>query len=115
MDFAYHRRGDHLFPDLTISEAQANYGKYGMLRRTYLKEHKRGWYQSLLLSGKLDAHLEETDRTANERVDLIASQIAVREGITEALKAEAPLLLAARMNSVFLRAEEIVLSELVYR
>ena len=77
-------------------------GKYGMLRRTYLKEHKRGWYQSLLLSGKLDAHLEETDRTANERVDLIASQIAVREGITEALKAEAPLLLLLRSLLHFL-------------
>ncbi|MCI9448583.1 MAG: TnpV protein, partial [Lachnospiraceae bacterium] len=54
MELTYHRKGDYLFPNLTIEEPEATIGKYGMLRRTYLKENRKGWYQSMMLSGKLD-------------------------------------------------------------
>ena len=114
MDLAYTRNGDYLFPDLYLEDADLPIGKYGLLRKRYLKEHKRGWYTSLLLTGKLDAHLAEIDHSCNERIELIMNQLARREGVTEALKATDQMTWVARMNSIRARAEEIVLSELVY-
>ena len=114
MDLAYTRNGDNLFPALYLEDANLPIGKYGLLRKSYLKEHKRGWYSSLLLTGKLDAHLAEIDRTCNERIELIMNQLAQREGVTEALKAADQLEWVRRINNIRERAEEIVLSELVY-
>lgn len=115
MDLAYTRNGDNLFPALYLEDANLPIGKYGLLRKSYLKEHKRGWYSSLLLTGKLDAHLAEIDRTCTERVELITNQLARREDVTEALKAADQMEWLRRMNNIRARAEEIVLSELVYR
>ena len=114
MDLSYTRNGDYLFPDLYLEDADLPIGKYGLLRKRYLKEHKRGWYTSLLLTGKLDEHLAEIDRTCTERVELIMNQLARREGVTEALKAADQMEWVRRMNNIRERAEEIVLSELVY-
>ena len=114
MDLTYTRNGDYLFPDLRLEDADLPIGKYGLLRKRYLKEHKRGWYSSLLLTGKLDAHLAEIDHSCNERIELIMNQLARREGVTEALKAADQMEWVRRMNSIRARAEEIVLSELVY-
>ena len=114
MNLTYLRNGDNLFPALYLEDANLPIGKYGLLRKSYLKEHKRGWYSSLLLTGKLDAHLAEIDHSCNERIELIMNQLARREGVTEALKATDQMTWVARMNSIRARAEEIVLSELVY-
>ena len=114
MDLSYTRNGDYLFPDLYLEDADLPIGKYGLLRKRYLKEHKRGWYTSLLLTGKLDEHLAEIDRTCTERVELIMNQLARREGVTEALKAADQMEWVRRMNNIRASAEEIVLSELVY-
>ena len=70
MDLIYTRNGDILFPALYLEDANLPIGKYGLLRKSYLKEHKRGWYSSLLLTGKLDAHLAEIDHSCNERIEL---------------------------------------------
>ena len=115
MDLTYTRNGDYLFPDLRLEDADLPIGKYGLLRKSYLKEHKRGWYSSLLLTGKLDEHLAEIDRSCNERIELIMNQLARREGVTESLKAADQATWVARMNNIHASAEEIVLSELVYR
>ena len=114
MDLTYTRNGDYLFPNLRLEDADLPIGKYGLLRKRYLKEHKRGWYSSLLLTGKLDAHLAEIDHSCNERIELIMNQLARREGVTEALKAADQMEWVRRMNNIWERAEEIVLSELVY-
>ena len=114
MDLTYTRNGDYLFPDLYLEDADPPIGKYGLLRKSYLKEHKRGWYSSLLLTGELDAHLAEIDHSCNERIELIMNQLARREGITEAIKATDQMEWVRRMNCIRARAEEIVLSELVY-
>ena len=114
MNLTYLRNGDHLFPDLYLEGTDLPIGKYGLLRKSYLKEHKRGWYSSLLLTGKLDAHLAEIDHSCNERIELIMNQLARREGVTEAHKATDQITWVARMNNIRARAEEIVLSELVY-
>ena len=114
MDLAYTRNGDNLFPALYLEDANLPIGKYGLLRKSYLKEHKRGWYSSLLLTGKLDEHLAEVDHSCNERIELIMNQLARREGVTETLKAADQMEWIRQMNSIRERAEEIVLSELVY-
>ena len=114
MNLTYLRNVDYLFPDLSLEDADLPIGKYGLLRKRYLKEHKRGWYSSLLLTGKRDAHLAEIDRTCTERVELIMNQLAQREGVTESLKAADQMEWVRRMNSIRARAEESVLSELVY-
>ena len=114
MDMTYTRNGDYLFPALYLEDAELPIGKYGLLRKSYLKEHKRGWYSRLLLTGKLDEHLAEIDRTCTERVELIMNQLAHREGVTESLKAADQMEWVRRMNNIRERAEEIVLSELVY-
>ena len=110
----YQRNGDYLFPDLTISEESVSYGKYGMLRKDYLKAKKPNWYRSMLLSGKLDAHLMEIDQAVNDRMEHIVSQMAKAENLTEQLKALDPILWVSRINNVRHCAEEIVLNELIY-
>ena len=115
MDLTYTRNSDYLFPALYLEDANLPIGKYGLLRKSYLKEHKRGWYSSLLLTGKLDAHLAEIDHSCNERIELIMNQLARREGVTEVLKAANQVEWVRRMNSIRARAEEIVSSELIYR
>ena len=114
MDLTYTRNRDYLFPDLCLENENPPIGKYGLLRKSYLKEHKRGWYSSLLLTGKLDAHLAEIDRSCTERVELITNQLARREGATESLKASDQMEWVRRMNSIRASAEEIVLDELIY-
>ena len=111
----YTQVGDYLLPDLIIDEAeQQPIGKYGRMRKRYLKEHRPILFSNLLLSGKLDQHLTEIDRACTERMDLLTRQMADREGVTEALKAADQMEWVRRMNNIQNRAEEIVLNELVY-
>ena len=114
MELSYVQQGEYFFPKLCFEAENPPIGKYGILRKSYLKEHKRGWYSSLLLTGKLDEHLAEIDRTCTERVELIMNQLAQREGATEALKAANQMEWVARMNSIRARAEEIVRDELIF-
>ena len=89
-------------------------GKYGCMRRSYLKEHRPVLYANLLTSGTLHRHLAEIDQACNERMEIIVSAMAKREGVTEALKAADQMEWVCRMNNIRSRAEEIVLTELVY-
>ena len=114
MELSYVQQGEYFFPKLCFEAENLPIGKYGLLRKRYLEEHKRGWYSSLLLTGKLDAHLAEIDHSCNERIELIMNQLARREGVTEALKAADQMEWVHQMNNIRARAEEIVLSELVY-
>ncbi len=104
-----------LIPNLVLKETEAQpIGKYGRMRKRYLKEHRPALYSSLLLNGKMDRHLAEIDETCVEYMELLIQQIAKREGVTEALKAANQMEWVRRMNNIRNRAEEIVLSELVY-
>ena len=88
-------------------------GKYGLMRKSYLKEHRPVLYAELIRTGKLHEHLTEVNETCSKQVELLTAQMAKREGITEALKAADPMAWVARMNSIQNRAEEIVLDDLV--
>ena len=115
MKLTYHRKGDYLFPNPVIEkQAEAMVGKYGLLRKAFLKEHRPNWYQCMLATGKLSYHLAEIDQCANERWEALVLQMARVEGATEALKESDPMAWIQLMNSIQNRADEIMLSELVY-
>ena len=111
----YIQVGDVLIPNLSIGEAeQKPIGKYGWMRKRYLREHRPVLYNNLLMTGKLDQHLAEIDKTCEERIELLTRQTVKRECVTETLKATDQMEWVRRMNSIQSRAEEIVLHELVY-
>lgn len=115
MEISYSQCGDYLIPDLILPEAELKpIGKYGRMRKHYLKDHRPVLYSNLLLSGKLHQHLAEIDQACADRSELITQQMKVQEGVTEALKAVDQMEWVRRMNSIQNRAEEIVLNELVY-
>jgi hypothetical protein len=114
MEISYSKVGDYLIPNLILPEEEQSIGKYGRMRRRYLKEHRPVLFSNLILSGKLYQHLAEIDRTCENRLELIIRQNKVQEGVTEKLKADDQMEWIRRMNSIQNRAEEIVLSELVY-
>ena len=117
MKLTYHRCGDYLLPDLTIPDESVTLGKYGRMRKTYLKEHKEHkpiLYNALLLSGKLTEHLVGVEAECRERLETLLPQMMRQEGVDEALKARNQMEWARRMNSIQNRAEEILLNELVY-
>ena len=109
----HHREGDYLLPDLLPPEAP-NIGVWGQRRKRYLQQYHDGIYTGMLLTGKLNAHLEEVDRSANEMFDLLVRQYAAREGVTEQLKAEDQMEWVRRMNSIREQVEETIAAELIY-
>ena len=111
----YHQEGYYLIPNLTLpDEPEYQIGKYGRMRRSYLKEHRPVLYANYLTSGTLHRHLAEIDQACNERMEIIVSAMAKREDVTETLKAANQMEWVRRMNSIRNRAEEVVLTELVY-
>ena len=115
MGGTYHQEGDYLIPNLTLpDEPEYQIGKYGRMRRSYLKAHRPVLYANFLTSGTLHRHLAEIDQACNERMEIVVSAMAKQEGVTESLKAADQMEWVHRMNSIRSRAEEIVLTELVY-
>lgn len=112
MELTYHRKGDYLFPNLVLEEENVTIGKYGMLRRTFLKEHKKGWYQSMMLSGKLDAHLVQIERVANERMEVLLQKLIEKYPAPD--KETEQMAWVAHINGLKNMAEETVLTELIY-
>ena len=111
MEITYRQVGDYLLPELELrSEEIRIIGKYGMLRRTYLKEYKPGWYQSMILTGKLDKHLADVEEQATIRFE----QIVKAEGVTEELKNENQFVWIQKMNNIQARAMEIIGEELIF-
>ena len=103
------------YPNLELPEEETpRYGKYGRMRHTYLREHKKAFYTTLLFGGKLVAHLNEIDDAANAQMELITKQMAKSQGVTEALKAKDQMAWVEAMNNIRNAAEEVVLSELIY-
>lgn len=115
MGGTYRQEGDYLIPNLALpEEPDYQIGKYGRIRRSYLKEHRPVLYANFLTSGTLHRYLVEIDQTCNERMAIIVSAMAKKDGLTETLKAADQMEWVRRMNSIRSRAEEIVLTELVY-
>ena len=112
----YELRGEQYYPILEISE-QTNYeiGKYGHLHLNFIKKYRRGTYTTLLTEGCLNEHLHIVNEQAHEQIDLHIAQMAERTGATEELKATDPMRWVQMMNNIKAAAEEIVLTEVVYK
>ena len=111
---SYTLHGDYYLPDLVLSEAEPTYGKYGMLRKQFLKEHRSARYQYLLLTGKLNEHLNQADQEAREQVETLMEQMAEKQGVTEELKVQNRTKWVRLMNNIKASAEEMVLREILY-
>ena len=116
MGGTYRQEGDYYLPNLSLPSDSEEYqiGKYGRMRQRFLKEHRRTLYTSLLLEGTLTKHLAEIDRSCNDRLEIIETAMMKQEGVTEALKASDQMEWVRRRNSIRSRAEEVILTELVY-
>ena len=113
-NLTYTRNGDYLIPNLTLSEQPSEpLGKYGRMRKAYLKEHRPLIYNQLLMSEKLYPHLLEIDKTANSRLEQMMPQLAKEAGATEELKARDPMKWVGLMNTCKAQAEEILMMELI--
>lgn len=111
----YRRNGDYQIPNLSLSDQNRQLlGKYGRLRKTYLKEHRPILWNSMILSETLYPHLREIDQTANSRLEQMMPQLMQAAGVTEALKASDPMKWTGLMNSLKAQAEETILRELIY-
>ena len=112
----YRREGDYLVPDLSLpsEESEIQIGKYGRMRKRFLKEHRPALYANLLLGGTLTKHLAEIDRSCLDRLENIETVMMKQEGVTETLKASNQIEWGRQRNSIHDRAEEVVLTELVY-
>ena len=113
MNITYEKCGDYLIPNL-IPDPEGELRKFGLMRKSYLENHRRGIYSGLLLSGELKKHLLMIQEQAEERFDLLVEQMAKQEGVTGQLKAQDQMLWVRRMNNIRARAEEIVREEIIY-
>ena len=111
---SYTLHGDYYLPDLVLNEEEPTYGKYGMLRKQFLKEHRPIQYQNLLLSGKLTADLNQIDQEVTEQVEVLMKQMAEKQGVNENLKRQDQMKWVRLMNNVKVNAEEMVMREIIY-
>lgn len=112
---SYTKNGDYYIPDLKLTNAeQTPLGKYGRIRKTFLREHRRPLYTTLCIQGTLFSHCAEIDVRAHEQLDRLIAGLAKSAGVNEALKAADPLRWAATMNALRAQVEEIILHDLVY-
>jgi len=115
MELTYRMEGDYRVPNLAVpEEGQVVLGKYALLRKSYLKQHRRILFVNLLTSGKLNEHLTEIEQAAQERMELITRQMAAAQGVTERMKAENQMQWVGLMNNIRHSAEETILAELIY-
>ena len=115
MNITYEKCGDYLIPNLIpSSEPEGELRKFGLMRRYYLENYRRGIYSGLLLSGKLKEHLLTVQEQAEQRFDVLVEQMAAVEGVTEQLKAVDQMLWVRKLNGIRARAEEVVREKIMY-
>ena len=108
---SYTLHGDYYLLDLVLNEAEPT---YGMLRKQFLKEHRSARYQYMLLTGKLNEHLNQIDQEVREQVEMLMKQMVEKQGVTEELKAQDQMEWVRLMNNIKASAEEMVLKEILY-
>lgn len=114
MNITYEKCGDYLIPNLLATPAsEGEFRKFRLMRKHYLKEHRRGIYQAMLLNGKLKGHLLMMQEQAETQFALLVKQMAERESVTEYLKEENQMLWVQRKNNIRETAEEVVRATLL--
>jgi hypothetical protein len=110
----YTLHGDYYLPDLEINEEEPTYGKYGIMRKQFLKEHRSARYQYLVLTGKLTEHLNQVDKEVREEVEILMEQMAEQWSVTEELKMQDQMEWVRRRNNIKNVVEGMVLLEMIY-
>ena len=110
----YTLHGDYYLPDLEINEEEPTYGKYGIMRKQFLKEHRSARYQYLVLTGKLTDHLNQVDKEVREKIEMLAEQMAEQWGVTEEMKIQDQMEWVRRMNNIQATAEEIAYKNIIF-
>ena len=114
-ELTYTEKDGILYPNVIVPEEEKKpIGKYGRMRLDYLKNHRPVIYNTLMATGKLQAHLLEIEQTAQDRLDRMMTEMKPAAGVTEKLKAENQMEWVGRMNALKAQAEEILLDELIY-
>ena len=103
------------YPNLVSTDEEPHYGKYGMMRKIYLKEHRPAMYSLYMLEDRLVEHLNLVDDEAQERMNILVRQMLEKQGITEEMKVRDQMEWVRAVNNIRNVAEEIVLKELIYR
>ena len=112
-ELTYTRSGDYLIPDLSLTEQpQAPLGKYGRLRRIYLKEHRPVLYHTMLMNGSLYPHLMEVEQNAAAMKEHLMTELLTKNPAPD--KEQNQMAWVQHMNSLKAQAEEVVLTELIY-
>ena len=111
---SYTLHGDYYLPDLEINEEEPTYGKYGIMRKQFLKEHRSAKYQYLVLTGKLTEYLNQVDKEVREKVEMLVEQMAEQWGVTEELKMQDQMEWVRRMNNIQATAEEIAYKNIIF-
>ena len=111
----YVRNGDYYMPNLKAPEGKFNIGKYGRLHSIFIKENRPCLYSAKMLNGTWLAYLEEIDTSAMEMVDRLIKDMAVKQGISEELKAKDQMAWVGAMNNIRHSAEEILYKDLLFR
>ena len=111
---SYTLHGDYYLPDLEINEEEPIYGKYGIMRKKFLKEHRSARYQYLVLTGKLTEHLNQVDKEVREKVEILVEQMAEQWGVTEELKMQDQMEWVRRKNNIQAIAEEIAYKNIIF-
>ena len=112
-EITYRNENGILIPNLEAPKNNLPIGKYGMMRKKFLKQNRRSIYSAMMLKGTLMEHLHEIDKTAREQVEQMVQKMAKSEGVTEKLKAQNPQRWTGLMNNLRHSAEEVVLRQLV--
>jgi hypothetical protein len=102
------------YPNLISSEEEPRYGKYGKMRKKFLREHRKGFYSALLMEGKLVAHLNEIDDIANARMELLVEQMSREHKVDEGLKSKNQMAWIGNRNNIQNVAEEIIFREVIF-
>ena len=111
----YRRVGDYFIPNLILPPEETNVtlGKWGILHKAYLEKHKKVFFDTLLMQGKLYQHCAEVERQARDMFDILVEQMKENEGVTEQLKEENQWKWVQRIENIQHRANEIVMQELI--
>ena len=111
---SYTLHGDYYLPDLELNDEEPVYGKYGIMRKQFLKEHRSAKYQYLVLTGKLTEHLNQVDKEVREKVEMLMEQMVEQWGVTEELKLQDQMEWVRRMNNIQATAEEIAYKNIIF-
>ena len=110
----YTLHGDYYLPDLEINEEEPTYGKYEIMRKQFLKEHRSARHQYFVLTGKLTEHLNQVDKEVREKVEMLMEQMVEQWGVTEELKMQDQMEWGRRMNNIQATAEEIAYKNIIF-